>query len=166
MRTAFRRARSGGDRTLSLLIRMVLAAMAAALLILAPAASAEPVRGRTAEGISYAMGGVTIEDLQDLERGHDRFSLWITTAARKSGAYLADVQLKITDAKGALVFNAAIPGPWLFIDLPVGRYTVQAAYRGIPQQRVTTIHPSDRHQMVFYFDSKAEVSPEWEKPFK
>jgi hypothetical protein len=144
---------------------LALAASLAATLVTTGAA-AEPTRGKTEGGIAYAMGGVTISDLQDLERHRDRFSLWITTAAKKTGAYLADVQVRITRADGNLVFNAPIPGPWLFIDLPPGRYRIEAAHRGRPQTRSTQIHAGDRHQLLFYFDDPADVSPEWEKPFK
>jgi hypothetical protein len=140
--------------------------LAVAALLAAGNAGAEPVRGKTAAGIAYAMGGVTVSDLQDLERRKDDFSLWITTAAKKTGAYLADVQVRITGADGKLVFNAPIPGPWLFIDLPPGRYQIEAAHRGKQQTRSTQIHPKDRHQLLFYFDDPADVSPEWEKPFK
>ena len=69
-------------------------------------------------------------------------------------------------ADGKLLFNAPVPGPWLFIDLPPGRYRIDAAHRGKPQTRTTQIHPNDRHQLLFYFDDPADVSPEWEKPFK
>lgn len=139
---------------------------AALLLATAIAAQAEPVRSRTGQGIAYAMGGVSIEELQDLERHKDRYSLWVTLAAKGSGAHLADVQIRITDARKQLVFNELVPGPWLMIDLPPGRYTVEAARRGQPQTRSTQIHPNDRHQLFFYFDVPVERSPEWRTPFE
>jgi hypothetical protein len=129
-------------------------------------AGAQPSRGRTSDGIAFAAGGVSVSEQQDLERHKDRFSLWVTTAAKKSGAYLADVQVKISDGAGKVLFNAPISGPWLFIDLPPGRYTVEATHRGKPQTRNAQIRAGDRHQMVFHFDDAAQVSPEWEKPFK
>lgn len=144
----------------------VLAAAFVLLLVGAAPAQAQPVSGRTDSGAAYAMGGVSVDDLRELERHKDRYTLWITTAARGSGAYLADVQVRITDARGALLFNQPIPGPWLFIDLPPGRYTVEAAHQGKPQRRPVQIARSDLRQVVFYFDSAAQVSPEWEKPFK
>jgi hypothetical protein len=142
------------------------AILLATLTLSALPAEAQPSRGRTSDGIAFATGGVSVSEQQDLERHKDRFSLWVTTAAKKSGAYLADVQVKISDSAGKVLFNAPIPGPWLFIDLPPGRYTVEAAHRGKPQTRSTQIRAGDRHQMILYFDDAAQVSPEWEKPFK
>jgi hypothetical protein len=147
-------------------LQHIVRGLAVAAALAAGDAAAEPVRGKTEAGIAYAMGGATVSDLQALERHKDRFSLWITTAAKKTGAYLADVQVRITRADGRLMFNAPIPGPWLFIDLPPGRYRVEATHRGMPQTRTTQIQPGDRHQLLFHFDDPAEVSPEWERPFK
>lgn len=142
------------------------AILLATLALPALPADAQPSRGRTSDGIAFAFGGISVSEQQDLERHKDRFSLWVTTAARKSGAYLADVQIKISDSAGKVLFNAPISGPWLFIDLPPSRYTVEATHRGKPQTRSTQIRAGDRHQMVFHFDDAAQVSPEWEKPFK
>ena len=69
--------------------------------------------------------------------------MWVITAAKKSGAYLADVQVKVTDSQQRVVFEAPLDGPWLMIDLPLGRYVVEARLNGETQQRVTTIHPGD-----------------------
>lgn len=140
-------------------------AVALATALLLPAALAEPTVGRTAGGAAYAMGGTCIEDLQALERHKGDYSLWVTTAARGSGAYLADVQVKITDAQKQLVFNQALTGPWLFIDLPAGRYVIEASFRGEPQAKVTRIHGGDHHQAMFYFELPVERSPEWHSPF-
>lgn len=145
---------------------LVRSIVAAVLLVVTPGLQADPVRGSTAQGADYAMGGVSIEELQALERHKDRYSLWITLAAKGSGAYLADVQIRITDARKQLVFNEQVPGPWLMIDLPPGRYTVEALRRGQPQTRSTQIHANDRHQMFFYFDVPVERSPEWRTPFE
>jgi hypothetical protein len=145
---------------------MYVAAGCATALLALPPALADPTLGKTTTGAAFAMGGTSVEDLQALERHKTGFSLWVTTAARGTGAYLADVQLTIHDAKKQLVFNQPLTGPWLFIDLPVGRYEVQAAFRGQPQTRTTQIHPGDHHQLMFYFDEPAVRSPEWQSPFE
>jgi hypothetical protein len=147
-------------------LRAIMLATIATLSIVALPVEAQPSRGRTSDGIAFATGGISISEQQDLERHRDRFSLWVTTAARKSGADLADVQVRITDSAGKVLFNAPLPGPWLFIDLPPGRYTVEATHRGKPQTRATQIRAGDGHPMVFHFDDAAPVSPKGDRPFK
>ncbi len=107
----------------------------------------------TALGRAYVSGGITDDERVEMQTQRDRYSLWVLTAARKSGAYLSNVRVVITDAHKAVVFDAPIDGPWLFVDLPLGRYTVQATYQSETQTRVTTIHPGDHHQAIFYFDT-------------
>ena len=124
----------------------------------APAAVAETT-GRTVLGGAYVSRGIGEGEITQLDAQRDRYSLWVITAAKVSGAYLADVRVRITDAKKALVLEHTMAGPWLLVDLPLGRYDVEASYQGKSLSRPTTIHAGDRHQMVFYFDVPAEVLP-------
>ena len=105
------------------------------------------------------------EELQALHARRDDYSLWLVTAAKRSGAHLADVRVKISDREGRTVFEGLLDGPWLFIDLEVGRYTIEASFDDETQKKTTTIHPGDHHQVFFYFDVPDEVSPERQTPF-
>ena len=134
-------------------------------LALCLAGSAQAVQeGATSQGYRYLSGGVSEEEQVSLHAQRERFSLWVITAAKKSGAYLSDVRVKVTDSQQQVVFDAPLDGPWLLIDLPLGRYVVEARVNGETQQRVTTIHPGDHHQAFFYFDVDADVSPQSHAP--
>ena len=130
---------------------------AAALTLNATAWAADT--GKTAQGWAYVSGGVGSDELHALHARRDQFSLWVVTAARPSGAYLADVLVKVTDAQHTVVFDQRLAGPWLFIELPPGRYEIQATHKSETQTKVTTIHPGDHHQVLFYFDVAAQVLP-------
>lgn len=121
--------------------------------------------GKTAQGFDYASGGVSHEELRALHDRREAYSLWVITAAAKSGAYLAAVRVTVRDSAQRVVFDGPLDGPWLFIDLPLGRYQVEAALNGKPQRRTTTIHPGDHHQLLFYFDTGDEVGEEYRAPF-
>ena len=90
-------------------------------------------------------------------------------SCRETGAAvllpISDVVVRILDSNKSVVYDSRLAGPWLFLDLPLGRYDVEATFNGETQKRVTTIHPGDLHQALFYFDVPAEVSPEWQSPF-
>ncbi len=115
--------------------------------------------GKTAQSWAYVSGGVGSDELHALHAQREQFSLWVVTAARPSGAYLADVLVKVIDAQHVVVFDQRLAGPWLFIELPPGRYEVQATHKSETQTKVTTIHPGDHHQVLFYFDVAAQVLP-------
>jgi len=123
-------------------------------------------RATSAQGRPLVSGGVSFEELQALHVRRDDYSLWLVTAAKRSGAYLADVRVKIVDSERRAVFDGLLDGPWLFIDLTLGRYSIEASFNGETQRTVTNIHPGDHHQAFFYFDVPDEVSPEWQSPFE
>ena len=131
-----------------------------------PGLVAAQTRGKTVAGSTYVTGGVTVAELRKLDGEKDNYSLWITTAAKESGAYLSDVKLKITGAKKQVVLDTTMIGPWLMVDLPAGKYTVEAGFKDQTQKRTTHIRAGEHEQMIMYFESPAEVSPDWVSPFK
>jgi hypothetical protein len=139
-------------------------AAAAVMLALCAGPALAIQSGKTAQGVSYISGGVSHSELTSLHESRDRYSLWVITAASKSGAFLADVLVTIRDDRQRVVFEGRLDGPWLFIDLPLGRYQVEAALNGTTQKRVTAIHRGDHHQVFFYFDTGDEVNPDSHLP--
>jgi hypothetical protein len=47
--------------------------------------------GKTGDGAAYVTGGVSHEELSALHARRNEYTLWVITAASKSGSYLADV---------------------------------------------------------------------------
>lgn len=138
--------------------RRVVGGLMAAGLALTLAGPAAALRvGTTAGGIGWQAGGVTFEERSTMQLTASSYSLWVVTAAVKSGAFLADAQITIRDEAGVAVFDHRVGGPWLYVDLPPGRYTVQARLGGTDQQRSTSIRQGDHHQMLFYFATGDEV---------
>ncbi len=123
------------------------------------------VPGQTALGTASLSGGASYEDLVDMHRQRRKFNLWVVTAALKSGAHMADVKVTVRDAQQRIVFDNTLEGPWLFLQLPRGRYEVQAQWADETLRQATTIHPGDHHQTFFYFNVPDHVSPDNRKPF-
>jgi len=125
-------------------------------------------RGIAPSGVAWASGGVSHSELQDLHARRQDYTFWLTTAALRSGAHLADVQVRIQRVGSTAdtpVLACTMSGPWLFANLPPGRYVVEARYQadGGPAQvrrGITTLHAGDRRQMVLYFDTGDEVGLE------
>jgi hypothetical protein len=51
-------------------------------------------------------------------------------AEQQTGAYIADVHVRVSDAKGHMVLDTITDGPMLIAKLPPGRYQVAAEARG------------------------------------
>lgn len=79
------------------------------------------------------------------------------TGAGSSGAYLADARVRIRDRNDRTMFDRKLDGPCLLIDLPLGKFTVEAPFKDQIQRKKTLIVEGDHHQMIFYFGSSADV---------
>jgi hypothetical protein len=120
-------------------------------------------RGTSPAGVVYASGGGSYEELDAMRAEQPHYSFWLTTAVRGSGAYLAGVKVRIADDTGRRVLEHTMDGPWLFADLPLGRFEVEAFIldertgRLEIQRGSVGIHRGDHHQMVLYFGTTDDV---------
>lgn len=130
----------------------------------APVAALE--RGLTADGWPYVAGGFGLEEREELAQLRRDFRLRVMTAARGSGAYVSGVRLRIADASGRGVFDRAVDGPWLLIDLPPGRYSLRASLQAETAEQQVTLDAAGRRDVHFYFTVAAEVLPRDERPLR
>jgi len=90
--------------------------------------------GLSAFAQAFVCGGVGVDESQRMKAqasGHDL----MLTFATSSGAYLADVAVKIQGPGGAAVVDANCNGPIMLVDLPgPGTYHVTASAGGITRQ--------------------------------
>jgi hypothetical protein len=111
-------------------------------------------RSDSVAGHRFVTGGIGEAEIQGMKGERDQYSLWAITAAKGSGAYLADVQLRITDAKtGKVALDSRLEGPFLMVDLPQGRYRIEARYHDQVQHKTVQVGASGLRQAVFYFDA-------------
>jgi len=85
-----------------------------------------------AGAVRYFSAGVGLEER---EATYPPFPLKLIFVAGPK-AYLSQVAVTITDAKGAVTLQIPgeqVTGPWLYVDLPAGAYTVAASRDGQDQ---------------------------------
>lgn len=80
---------------------------------------------KTENGIRYATGGVGEEEEAALKSMADQFTLEVLVTLA-DGAFLGDHSLRILDATGQNIFEAPGNGPYFYVALPPGTYTVEA----------------------------------------
>ena len=138
-----------------------------------PPPSAVLVRGKTDEGMAFLSGGVTVDDRKTMHAERADYSLWVATVAKRSGAYLSDVHVRITRAGDkAPVVDRTMDGPWLLMALPAGRYEIVATMAADGSDKEQTLKTqvqlakSGQRQAVLRFDSSAELSTDGNDPFK
>lgn len=141
--------------------RSRLALAFASLALVASGTSAQLIsEGQTSQSRPFVSGGASIEDAQALEQQRKEYRLWLVTAAAGSGAWLAGAQTVVRDSRGAVVLETVLSGPYLMVDLAPGRYTVDVTHEGQRRTQTVSVGSSGTRQVVMYFDSPAEVSPD------
>jgi hypothetical protein len=136
-----------------------------------PISSPNIVRGESDHGLAYLSGGITIGDRTTMHAERMRYTLWVTTLARASGAYLAGADLRIVKVRGQdMMFERTMDGPWLFLALPPGQYDVSASLKrksDSAPQTITSrvdIAKTGQRQVVVRFVSPADISPKGQNP--
>jgi len=85
--------------------------------------------------ITYLCGGIGEEETSFMKQEAKGYDLMLTFAAR-DGAYLADVNVTISDPKGNAVLQTSCDSPILLVDLPnSGNYRVVADAAGYSVKR-------------------------------
>ncbi|SDV51618.1 carboxypeptidase-like regulatory domain-containing protein [Chitinasiproducens palmae] len=129
--------------------RGMLAVAAAAALLSAPFAHAAPgdappppppngLQTQQANGIDYISGGVGLDESTTLKKEAARWPLSLEFIGGERN-FVADVPVKITDGRGATVFEATSQGPYMLVRLKPGHYTVHASYSGREQTRQVNV---------------------------
>jgi hypothetical protein len=130
-------------------------AMSAVLLCVATPAHAME-RGMTDLGKPFVSGGVGATEQGALRAEGPGYGLAILTAASGTGNFLADVRIHITDAQSHEVLDTLMDGPWLLVDLPAGRYEVEATRNHHAQKHTVSFLARGHAETIFYFDNHLE----------
>jgi hypothetical protein len=91
----------------------------------------------------YVCGGVGADESQALRAAMKDHPLSMLFA-RAGGAYLADVEVRVKDAQGATALAIRTEGPVCLVDLPPGRYTIEAVSDGVAKNQAVTLGDGPR----------------------
>jgi hypothetical protein len=84
-----------------------------------------PLEIKTQGDITYVTGGVGDEELRMLLAKGGDFNLHLLLNA-KGGDYLSNIAIHVTDAKGTGVLDVSDAGPYLYVKLAPGKYSLEA----------------------------------------
>jgi hypothetical protein len=129
-------------------IALLLALAQAGSFAFAQGAAPPAVRGSAA---SFTCGGVGHDDAEAMKaqaRDHDL----MLTFAQAGGAYLAEVDVRISDRQGRTVLSGRCDGPIMLVDLPgSGTWRISAQANGVARDKTisTTRGRSARVTLVW-----------------
>jgi hypothetical protein len=99
--------------------------------------------GKTQQGFPYLSGGISTDEREVMEAWGKAYNVKLSFAEKK-GPYLSDVKLTLEAAKEAEIITITTTGPWFYIQLPAGTYTVKAALGGITREIKNLTVPKDK----------------------
>jgi hypothetical protein len=137
--------------THSRFLRPALGAVFAAATVAAAPALAE-YHGHYGD-VPYVTGGVTSDEADALRAQAREYALEVTMAtpgeARGYSDFVAGTTVRVRDAHGNVVLDAADLGPIVLAQLPPGDYTLQATWDGRAQTRHVHVGRDGRAQVTF-----------------
>jgi len=89
-------------------------------------------------GIDYATGGIGKDEVAYFKSVRSQYNTQLLFAEHATGAFLSEVVVTVADQKtGEQRFSGISEGPYYFLDLPKGSYTLTAQYEGeFKQQKI------------------------------
>ncbi|NEX19209.1 carboxypeptidase regulatory-like domain-containing protein [Thiorhodococcus mannitoliphagus] len=104
-----------------------------------------------ATGVPYISGGIGVSGREEMEGVKSKFNLRLLFAVKGSGAYLADVKVRIDDAAGPTLLTAVAQGPWFYADLAPGSYVLTVDNAGQTQSRDIQVPATGAVEQSFYW---------------
>jgi len=105
--------------------------------------------------VTYITGGVgqtEAEAIKHIARYYP-LELEFLLKAEPKDEYLADVKVRIKDARDKMVLNVTADGPFLLAKMPAGKYTVSAERNGKGEHRQIEIAAKEHRRVVFEWRS-------------
>ena len=125
----------------SLAWRAAVLAGACALATAATHAQVPPMNGEGA--LRWVCGGIGSDESMAMRAAMKSHPLSLLFA-RKDGAYLAEVAVTVQPDGGGAPMALRANGPVCLVDLPAGKYTVQATVEGATQKQAVTVGTTPR----------------------
>ncbi|HWO99994.1 MAG TPA: carboxypeptidase-like regulatory domain-containing protein [Methylococcus sp.] len=132
---------------------MIPALLLMAALTLSPfglVADDAPLRIHDEQGFRFVSGGVGGPERDYLDSIANQFDLQLRFATTE-GAYLSDVRVVLQDASRRTVLDTVADGPFLYVDLPSGTYSVIVSSGGQEQQRRVNVTAGRLSRVDFYW---------------
>ena len=128
-----------------------IASLALSIAVCSPFLSAQAQEAQ--QGIAYVTGGVGVDERKSLKALRDEFSVKLRFAVQE-GAYLANVEVQIQDAKGKPVLESTSSGPWFMVDLEPGTYTVLASDANEKLEKQVQVQQGSFEEVLFSFKDR------------
>jgi hypothetical protein len=122
-------------------------------LLLCSSVWAQIPQTQSSQGVSYITGGVGEEESTAILAEAKQWPLLLELSQLENGrgVWIFGSQIKILNAKNAVVFDAKADGPYMLINLIAGDYAIQASYQGVVQNRSISVKAGQSQKISIFW---------------
>lgn len=122
-----------------------------------PSAPSVPPEQR--EGVvAYRVGGIGKEEASQMRQISAHYPVELTFVERRDDGrtmFTTDIDVRITDQQGRASLETLAKGPMMLVDLPAGRYTIEATLAGQVKQQSVVVTEGDANRLIFVWPEQA-----------
>lgn len=116
-----------------------------------PAVSPPILKPQTQNDVTFVSGGIGESERNAIQAVKGDYNLTMLFALKGSGEFIADINVRISDAKGNALVETVTDGPYLFVKLMPGDYTVSAEKNGHVMQQKAVVNDRHATSLSFYW---------------
>jgi hypothetical protein len=128
--------------------------MLGSLLLPAPVLADDAMpAAETIGDVTFVSGGIGKLEAKAMRDSAKDYALEIAFVQKfkQHEEFIADVTVEIEDAQKSSVLTTVTEGPYLFINLPQGKYVVKAEFNGISKHQVVRVNAKKHQKLVFWW---------------
>ncbi len=110
-----------------------------------------PLNPQTQGDVAFVSGGIGESERNAMKTIKGDYNLNLLFAAKGSGEFAADINVRITDAKSNTLVETVTDGPYLFARLKPGNYIVTAEKDGKVMRQKAKIGNRQATSLSFYW---------------
>jgi hypothetical protein len=112
--------------------------------------------------VAYVSGGIGESELEMMQGRAKDYALEFVFVQKlkQKEEYLANINVKIQDAHKNIVLETVTEGPYLFVNMPKGKYSVSAEYDGNVKLRNVYVSTKKHQKVVFWWPILEHTEPE------
>lgn len=113
----------------------------------------------TVRSATFINGGIGKDEEAYMRRVAKDWPLRMIFSERKDNEFVADVNLLVTDTRGAPVLALPAAGPMTYAMLPAGKYRVTASFHGNAESREVTLDGKQGRDVYFHWKGQPKIDP-------
>jgi len=111
--------------------------------------------------VSYVTGGIGEDEAAAFRQAAAAYPLEMLFVGKAGprNEFLADVRVSVRNRSGTASLETTADGPFLLAELPAGKYTIEAEYRGERKRRAVEIRSGVHQRAVFVWAARGDDEP-------